>query len=280
MLGRREATIEGVRLPIDRDLNLMVSNAARVQRPSVANREVRIQVQQERPRLGGIRLFSGLPPKALRDIERQCQWCEFHAGARIVERDSDDRSVYLVVLGSVQVANYSSSGRKIALATIAAGGYFGELAAIDGQPRSATVIALENCLVAMLPPSACNQLMLDHPELAVDLLRRLAQIIRSGDNRIMDLSTLGAIQRVYLELLDLAVRDPAGSGAWIVWPSAQKQIASQASTTGRTVTRAISHLVAEGVITRTGESLTIYDRARLEALAADFAEDGGENGAR
>ena len=234
---------------------------------------------EEHRRLDAIRLLSGLPPEQLRKIEQQCHWREFPAEATILDRDSDDRDVYFVVRGAVQIVNYSQGGRKIGLAKIASGGYFGELAAIDGQPRSASVVALEDCLVATMPPSACDRLMLDHPELALDVLKRLARIIRSCDNRIMDLSILSAYQRVYLELLGLAV--PDGSDAWIIEPApAQQEIAAQASTTREIVTRAISELVAEGVITRGDKSIHIPDRARLEGIAADMAADLGEDGAR
>ncbi len=238
-------------------------------------------MRQEQCLLDGIRLLSGLPPKVLRKVERQCRWREFPADAMILERGSDDRDVYFVVQGAVEVVNYSLGGRKIALARIAAGGYFGELAAIDGQPRSASVVALEDCLVAAMPPRAFDQMVLDHPGLAMHLLRRLVRIIRACDDRIMDLSTLGAVQRVYLELLGLAVRDPSGSDAWVISPvPAQSEIASQASTARETVARAISELVAEEVVTREDKSLYIHDRVRLEALAAGLADDWGENGAR
>ncbi len=236
---------------------------------------------EEHRRLDAIGLLSGLPPAQLRKVEQQCHWHEFPADATILERDSDDRDVYFVVRGAVQIVNYSQGGRKIGLARIAAGGYFGELAAIDGQPRSASVVALEDCLLATIPPSACDRLMLDHPELALNVLKRLARIIRSCDNRIMDLSILSAYQRVYLELLGLAVPDPDRSDAWIIEPApAQNDIAAQASTTRETVTRAISELAAEGVITRGDKSIHIPDRARLEGIAADMATDLGEDGAR
>ena len=238
-------------------------------------------MQQDQHRLDGIGLLSGLPPEALHEIERQCRWCEYPANANILDHNNGDRDVYFVVRGAVQVVNYSPSGRKIALARIAAGSYFGELAAIDGQPRSATVVAVEDCLVAIMAPSVCEQLVLDNPELAMDLLLRLARIIRSCDSRIMDLSTLRAVQRVYVELLGLAVRESPGSDTWVISPlPAQREIASQASTARETVTRAIGELMAEEVVTREGRSLYIHDRARLEALAAGHAADGGENGAR
>jgi CRP-like cAMP-binding protein len=237
--------------------------------------------QEPTRRLDGIRLLSKLPPEALSEIAQRCRWREYPADAEILDRDSEDRDVYFVVRGGVQIVNYSLSGRKIALARIEAGSYFGELAAIDGHRRSAGVVALEDCLVATMTPKAFDQMVLDHSGLAMHLLQRLARIIRACDDRIMDLSTLGAVQRVYIELLGLADRDPAGSDAWVIWPvPAQREIASQASTTRETVTRAISQLVAEGVVTRKGKSLYIHDRARLENLASGLAADWGEDGVR
>ena len=179
-----------------------------------------------------------------------------------------------MVRGTVQVVNYSMSGRKIALARIPAGSYFGELAAIDAQPRSANVVAIDDCLVATMTPQLFNQLIGEHPELAKSLLLRLARIIRDCDNRIMDLSTLGAVQRVCLELLQLAERDPGGSAAWVIWPlPTQKEIASQASTTRETVARTIGQLTAAGVVERKSKSLYIRDRNRLEEYAAAVDPD-------
>ncbi len=207
-------------------------------------------------------------------VEQRCRWREVRADAEILDQDSDDHDVYFVVRGAVQIVNYSLSGRKIALARIDAGGYFGELAAIDGHRRSGGVVALEDCLVAAMPPKAFDQMVLDHPGLAMRLLQRLARIIRGCDDRIIDLRTLGAIQRVFVALLGLADRDPAGSDAWVIRPlPAHQEIAAQASTARETVARAIGELVAEEVVTREGKSLYIHDRARLEVLAADLAAD-------
>ena len=236
---------------------------------------------EQKHRLDGIRLLSGLPPESLREVERQCRWREFAVDAEILERESEDRDVYFVVRGAVQIVNYSLSGRKIALAKITAGSYFGELAAIDGQTRSASVVAVEDCLMAAMSPSAFDQMVLGHPVLAMHLLRRLARIIRACDDRIMDLSTLGAVQRVYVELISLCSRDPAGTDAWVIYPlPAQREIASQASTTRETVTRAISQLTVEGVVTRKGKSLYIRDRARLETLASGLGGDGSDDRVR
>ncbi|MFP6740561.1 MAG: helix-turn-helix domain-containing protein, partial [Alphaproteobacteria bacterium] len=75
--------------------------------------------------------------------------------------------------------------------------------------------------------------------------------------------------------------DPANSGALLIGPMpAQKVIASQASTTRETVTRAISQLVADGIAERKQKSLYIHDRTRFEHLASALDPDWGEESAR
>ena len=232
-------------------------------------------------RLDGIRLFKGFDADWLRGIERQCRWRSCARDEKILNRDHDDSDVYFVTKGSVLIVNFSQSGREIALARIAAGSYFGELAAIDGGLRSASVVALEPCVVGALKPAVFHDIVTHDPTLSARLMRRLARIIRTSDDRIMDLSTLGAHQRVYLELLRLSEADPDDSKALIIGPMpAQKDIASQASTTRETVTRAISQLVADGIAERRKKVLYVHDRLRFEHLATALDPDWGEESVR
>ena len=117
-----------------------------------------------------------------------------------------------------RMSKFSFSGREIALATIGEGGYFGELSAVDQQPRSASVLAAENSMVAALGRDNFIDLIRRYPEVALRVLNRLAQIVRNCDERIMDLSTLGAVQRVYVELLRLAKPGPEVSSQWSIDP--------------------------------------------------------------
>ncbi len=232
-------------------------------------------------RLNAIRLFRDFDDDWLRRLEKKCRWRECDRDEIILDRDNDDSDVYFVTSGSVIVVNFSLSGREIALARIAAGGYFGELAAIDGEPRSASVVALEHCVIGVLAPKSFTELVTGDAILSVRLMRRLARIVRISDDRIMDLSTLGAFQRVYLELLRLSHADPDDQDILVIDPMpGQKDIAGQASTTRETVTRAISQLVASGVVERIKKRLVVVDRARFESLATALDTDWGEDGAR
>ena len=102
------------------------------------------------------------------------------------------------------MVNYSLSGREFTFDDREGSAYFGELADFDGEPRPANVIALEETVVASLSQEGFHDLLHDYPQVAVRILRNLARIVRISTDRIMDLSTLGANNRVHAELLRLA----------------------------------------------------------------------------
>jgi CRP/FNR family cyclic AMP-dependent transcriptional regulator len=218
-------------------------------------------------RLAGIELLAGLPETELRALEERCRWRRHRAGDLILDRDSETRDLLFVVQGKAQVVNYAASGREVIYGVIGSGDYFGELAAIDGEPRSASVIAIEDCLLAALPPQSFHELLLRHGSVALAVLRRLARTIRRSDDRIVDLSTLSSIQRVYRELLRLARAVPGQDGRWAVDPlPTQRTLAAQAGTARETVARALSHLAQDEIAQRRRRSLFILDRGRLERL--------------
>ncbi|WP_298728170.1 Crp/Fnr family transcriptional regulator [uncultured Ferrovibrio sp.] len=212
-----------------------------------------------------IELLSELSPAARLEVERSCQWRRFAAGEQILDRNSDSRDVYFVVEGSVEVVNFSGNGREISYAIVPAGGYFGEIAAIDGERRSASVVAQTACRLASLPPKAFEALLAREPSVALKVMRRLTGIIRTNNERIMDLATLGAIQRVYRELLKMARPDPINAGGWMIYPMPkQHEIARRAATTRETVARVLANLLHGGQMVRRDKTYYLTDRAVLE----------------
>jgi CRP-like cAMP-binding protein len=228
-------------------------------------------------RLSAVGLLAGLTPGEIVQLEQACSWRRYKAGEQILDRNSASRDVFFVAEGTVQIVNYSVAGREVNYASVPAGGFFGELSAIDSEPRSATAVADGPCLLAALPPRAFEELLRRHPEIAVQVLRRLARIIRICDERIMDLATLGAVQRVHLELLRMAKPDLIAKGSWVIYPlPRQQEIASRASTTRETVARVLSQLAASKLILRKGKSVYLNDRAALEQLAERLAAQGSD----
>lgn len=222
--------------------------------------------------LANIRLFSGLDVKDLADIEKRCNWRGFAPQEQIIDRQDDTRDVFLITKGAVRVVNYSYSGREIAFDDIREGNIFGELAALDGEPRSANVVALEPTEAAILSPQVFLEVLEEYPLVAHRLMQRLAQVIRISTDRIMDLSTLGANNRVYAELLRLAkaTADEETNTAYISPIPIHGDIASRVSTTRETVARVLSDLTKKKLVMRDGNRLVIHDLEHLQDMVEEF----------
>ena len=91
--------------------------------------------------LANLPLFAGLDAAELRSLEQHARWRTYKPGERVLESGSESRDVFFMLQGSASAVNYSFSGREVAFATFNAGEFFGELAALDAQPRSASVSA-------------------------------------------------------------------------------------------------------------------------------------------
>jgi CRP-like cAMP-binding protein len=233
-------------------------------------------IEPTRARLREIELLASLPDAELRALDQRCRWQRYSAGQQIVDRSSENRDVFLVVEGSVRAVDFSPSGREVVYAVIGAGGHFGELSAIDGLARSASVIAIEDCLLAALTPTQFESLIRGQPEVAVALLRKLVGMIRTTDERLTEVTTLGAMARICRELLRLA-RPDERTGAWLIAPlPTQRDLAGRTGTTRETVARTLSLLTRHGSIRRHGRTLRIHDKAALEAAVAGYQSSGAD----
>jgi len=218
--------------------------------------------------LKNIGLFEGLDDAERQRLESCCQWRSYRPGQQVIESGSEGKEVFFVVRGSVNIINFSASRREIAFATAREGDYFGELAALDHLPRSASAVAADECFLAALPSEVFVDLLKRRVEVTFRVLQGLAHMVRTSDVRIMELSTLPATQRVYTELLRMAVPDAAVPSLWVVRPLPPlREIASRVSTTRETVARALSQLYPTGLLRRKGRNLYLMDRRRLEEIA-------------
>ena len=220
--------------------------------------------------LAGIRLFDGMSESALEDLSKRCRWHKYQPNEQVIDRYSDSRDLYLIVKGRVRVVNYSVTGREVTFDEREEGEYFGELAALDGEPRSANVIALNELNVACLSQEAFNRLLLEHPQVTLKILNGLAKIVRASNKRIMDLSTVGANNRVHAEILRLALPGVRTDNTAIVSPfPIHGDIASRVSTTRETVNRVFSDLSRRGIVKRSKSNLVVLDLIRLRKMIED-----------
>ena len=220
--------------------------------------------------LRGIGLFKGLSDDRLDAIARSCVFRNFAAGAQIVSRSAQDCDVYLLVSGKVRVTTYSAAGRQVTFRDCVPGEFFGEVAAIDGMPRSADVVALEGALLACMRAADFRRLLRDEPVVAERVLQRLAGLVRRLSERVIDLSTLGVHHRIHSELLRLAREAGVARNASRIDPAPKHaELASQVSTTREQVTRELSALAKAGLLARDARALVVRDVDRLRRMVEE-----------
>src|SRR5882724_6920593 len=227
----------------------------------------------DRRTLAGVVVLGGLTAAERAELEAACIWRRYRHGERLFERGSSSNEVFFIVEGSVSIVSSSATGRDVSLARAGAGEVIGEMAAIDGLPRSASVAAAEDLLVAVLPAIRFVSLLEQNGEIAVKLLRRLSAMVRHAGARIVELSSLDATNRVYAELLRLAKPDAAGPDLWTVTPLPPlRELAASAGTTRELVNSALNALYPKGLIRRRGNTLYLLDKSALESVVR-AAED-------
>ena len=216
-----------------------------------------------------IRFLAGLPEAALEQLARDCRWRRYTAGQQVISRDAADRDVYLIVTGMVRATAFSSGGRQVTYRDIPAGDWFGDFSAIDGQARSADIVAASETLVASMSPAVFLQLVHDHPSVCDHMLLRLVTSVRELTERIFEFSTLGVENRVHAELLRLARQSGIVKNSARLEPAPKHaDIAAQVSTYREQVTRELSRMFKQKLLVKDGGALIVPDVARLAELVA------------
>jgi CRP/FNR family cyclic AMP-dependent transcriptional regulator len=220
--------------------------------------------------LARFKLLDGIGVKELRALEQRCRFRHYARGTAIVDYEADETDVFFIINGKVRVTIFSAAGREVAFHDIEAGELFGELSAIDGKPRSATIVASTDCVLAALPANAFRELLGRQPAVMDALLKRLVGNIRRLTGRVFEFSTLAVRNRIHAELLRLARASGAdGPSATITPVPTHSDIASRVSTHREAVTRELNELSRNGVIERAGNGLVVRDMRQLERLVAE-----------
>jgi CRP-like cAMP-binding protein len=184
----------------------------------------------------------------------------------VVQKGAAGDSLLFLLTGALQVVDITEEGRAIGLRMLAPGDFFGEIAVINGSPRSASVVALTPVLVALLPRNTALHLFAHSPSVANHMLRFLAaKVQRDSEFRAL-LSIHNTPRRIYtfIELLMEKKED----GAHVVenLPTHQ-DMANMINTSRETVTRTLLALIQQGVIEKGPHSLLIVRPDELQRLA-------------
>lgn len=217
-----------------------------------------------------VTLLQGLSADRLDQLAQRCQWKSLAAGTPVLLRSEHNSDVYFLVSGALRVTSYAANGRQVTFRDPQEGDHFGDIAAIDGQPRSADVVTLTPTVVASLDRDAFLELLRDEPVVALRVMRGLTALVRQLSDRVIDLSSLGVQNRVHAELLRLArLAGVVDNAARLEPVPTHAELASRISTNREQVTRELNALRRDGLLLKDGRALVVPDVARLAALVAE-----------
>lgn len=215
--------------------------------------------------LANIPLLAGLSDELLAELASVIR--RVHYAKREFVIHKGDRNVDLLFLleGRLMVYDITPEGRQTGLNFVSPGEFFGELASIDGLPRSATVVAAASSVVGVLPMQAARKLIFGNPIVAERMLRHVALKLRASTEYRVLLGIPNAFCRVYSLLHMLAKPDP-GKLLTIENMPTHEQIGLMSNTSRETVTRALQVLYEGVVIEKDGRRAIIREPARLQEL--------------
>lgn len=219
--------------------------------------------------LGRIPLLAGLNRGELERLATLMQVKRYDKGELVLIKGSVSDALMFLLAGSLQAVDYTEDGKEIGLNLFTAGSFFGELALIDGQPRSASIVAIEKSAVAFLPRQHALALIYGKPAVAEEMLKHFARSIRRLTAWRGLLAIPNAQQRLYALLCQLKQPLRDGREAIPRLPT-QRQIAIMINTSRETVSRAIAILERQGVVEKPQPHMLVIRHPRqLERLAAN-----------
>ncbi len=209
-------------------------------------------------------LFGQLAPTDLERVVEISRERTYPRNSVILFEDDPGDALYVVAQGQVKVVLIGEDGREVILSVMGEGEFFGEMALVDDEPRSAHVIAMEDSTLLVLRREDFQGLLTQTPGIALALLRELSRRLRRVDEKVGSLVLLDVNGRVAQLLLELA--DEAGSER-ITRRLTHHTIAQMIGSSRETVSRTMRELVEKGYIEVSRREIVIRDRAALEASA-------------
>ncbi len=209
-------------------------------------------------------LFSQLAPSDLERVSEISRERAYPRNSVILFEDDPGDALYVVAQGQVKVVLIGEDGREVILSVMGEGEFFGEMALVDDEPRSAHVIAMEDSTLLVLRREDFQGILKQTPGIALALLRELSRRLRRVDEKVGSLVLLDVNGRVAQLLLELA--DEAGSER-ITRRLTHHTIAQMIGSSRETVSRTMRELVDKGYIEVSRREIVIRDRTALEASA-------------
>ncbi len=220
------------------------------------------------PTLRSSRIFAELPDDVLARLAEACVHRTYRRGQYLWHQGDEGGRLVVIASGLVKVVLGSEQGGEVVLRTLGRGETLGELALLDGSPRSASVVAAEPTSVLTLSRETVLALLSRHSSVLDALLRSLGGLVRQLSEQAGDFVFLDLPGRVAKLLLHLAEVHGNGADPPVVdLGLSQSDLAAMVGATRPAVNRVLQAMAARGLIELDGHTIVLRDVTALRRRA-------------
>lgn len=220
--------------------------------------------------LAGHFLLRHLDPGDLRRLAATTTLAHYPPQALIFQKGDPGTGMMAVLRGRVKICTHSVDGKELVLNIIGRGGVFGEVALLDGEPRSADAFAAEESDLLVLERAQFLPFLSQHPDVALRIITLLCQRLRQTSEHLEDAMFLEAQSRLARCLLRLgrAFGKEEGAHTRIDIKLSQQQLGNLIGLSRESVNKYLGEWQREGVIGVASGFITLHDPEALDDLAA------------
>ncbi len=217
-----------------------------------------------------IPLFSELNDSEMEDITRFSVRQTYRKDNMVLIEEEIGSTMFIILNGRIKISRISDDGREVILSILSDGDFFGEMAILDGQTRSANAVTLEDSELMLIRRENFLQMLHKYPQVSINLIKELAHRLRKSDSQIKSLSLQNALGKVASTILRIA--DDNGiikhGQVEIDGMPPQQDLANMAGTSRETISRVIKSLGQMGYIKKVGSKIIILN---YEHFRQDFS---------
>ena len=212
-------------------------------------------------------LFSQLAPTELDKIAALLRRRRYRADEPVFREGDPGTALYIVDTGEIRILLGGADGKEVVLSLLGSGEFFGELALLDGEPRSADAVATVPTELLILPRDDFLRLLREVPAVAVNMLAALSRRFRRTDRLVHDAAFSDVRTRVTRLLIELAeTRGRPGPAGVTIGPHlTQGELASMVGATRESINKCLRSYAAQGLLRHERGRLVLLNVERLRA---------------
>jgi CRP/FNR family cyclic AMP-dependent transcriptional regulator len=216
----------------------------------------------------GCRFFDRLERADRAHIAQFCEGRCYRADTEIIRHGDTSRDVFFILSGQVDARLLTSKGKDLIFQELGRGEMFGELAAIDGEPRSMSVLSRVETSVIRISGPNFKDIVARIPSLAELIMLRLCALSRYLCVRLEEVLAYSVPDQIRLEVIRIVSKHPSVNGAVTIEPApTHEEIARRLGTNREQVTRVMGDFAKRGVIIQTRQSWYIADVTQVRLMS-------------